>query len=412
MSAPAARRALRPDSAPVTALLAGLAAIAPLSVDMPLPALPRIAEGLGAEVAGTQLVISAFLFGFAIAQLAYGPLSDRYGRRPIVLGGLALYLAAGIACAFAPSIDWMVGGRFAQGLGACAAPVVARAVVRDLHDGARAARILSLITTGMSLAPILAPIVGAYVVIGFDWRAIFVVLAATAAALIAATGTMLAETNRGIGAAPLSLGRMLANYWRILTLHRFAVFAVPVASMSAGLLSFLSGAPFVLIQLYDVGADGFALCFAIVMAGQISGAMLSARFAARLGIERAVLLGLGISALGGLLMAGLAWAGVAGVAAFVGPMAVFMLGNGFVQPNATAGALQPFPHIAGSASALIGFIQFASGALAGVLMGHLYNDSARPVATMICLFSLAAALGHILARRAGRRAPAQPGDTP
>jgi DHA1 family bicyclomycin/chloramphenicol resistance-like MFS transporter len=412
MSTAAARRRPRPDSAPVTALLAGLAAMAPLSVDMPLPALPRIADGLGAEVAATQLVISAFLLGFAVAQLAYGPLSDRYGRRPVVLGGLALYLVAGIACAVAPSIDWMIGGRFAQGLGACAAPVVARAVVRDLHDGVRAARILSLLATGMSLAPILAPIVGAYVVIGFDWRAVFVVLALSAAVLIAATGTMLGETNRGIGGAPLSLGRMLANYWRILTLNRFAVFAVPIGGLAAGLLSFLSGAPFVLIQLYGVGADGFALCFAIVMAGQISGAILSARLGGRLGVERAVLVGLGIAAAGGVLLAGLAWAGVTGVAAFIGPMAVFMLGNGFLQPNATAGALQPFPHIAGSASALIGFIQFASGALAGVLMGHLYNDSARPVATMICFFSLLAGLGHIVVRRAGRGTPAHPGATP
>jgi len=405
MSAPPSRRRLRPDSAPVTALLAGLAAIAPLSVDMPLPALPRIAAGLGAEVAATQLVISAFLFGFAFAQLAYGPLSDRFGRRPVVLGGLALYLLAGVACAFAPSIDWMVGGRFAQGLGACAAPVVARAVVRDLHDGVRAARILSLLATGMSLAPILAPIIGAYVVIGFDWRAIFIVLALSALVLMSATAWMLAETNVGIGAVPLSLGRVLANYHGILSLRRFAGYAVPIGCMSGGLLSFLSGAPFVLIDLYGVGADGFALCFAIVMAGQISGAMLSARFAGRLGIERAVMLGLGVAALGGLALAGLAWAGVAGVAAFVGPMAVFMLGNGFVQPNATAGALQPFPRIAGAASALIGFIQMASGALAGVLMGHLYNDSARPVATMICFFSLAATLGHILVRRRDR-APA------
>ena len=412
MSTARTRRRLRPDSAAVTALLAGLAAIAPLSVDMPLPALPRIAEGLGAEVAATQLVISAFLFGFAVAQLAYGPLSDRFGRRPVALGGLALYLAAGIACAFAPSIDWMVGGRFAQGLGACAAPVVARAVVRDLHDGTRAARILSLLATGTSLAPILAPIIGAYVVIVFDWRAIFVVLTLSALALITATGVMLAETNRGIGAAPLSLGRVLANYYGILTLRRFAAFAVPIGCMAAGLLSFLSGAPFVLIQLYSVGADGFAVCFAIVMVGQISGAMLSARFAGRLGIERAVLVGLGVAAVGGLALAGLAWAGVAGVAAFVGPMAVFMLGNGFMQPSATAGALQPFPRIAGAASALIGFIQFASGALAGVLMGHLYNDSARPVATLICLFSLLAGFGHILVRRRERAGPAHPGATP
>jgi DHA1 family bicyclomycin/chloramphenicol resistance-like MFS transporter len=229
---------------------------------------------------------------------------------------------------------------------------------------------------------------------------------------MSATAWMLAETNVGIGAVPLSLGRVLANYHGILTLRRFAGYAVPIGCMSGGLLSFLSGAPFVLIDLYGVGADGFALCFAIVMAGQISGAMLSARFAGRLGIERAVVLGLGVAALGGLALAGLAWAGVAGVAAFVGPMAVFMLGNGFVQPNATAGALQPFPRIAGAASALIGFIQMASGALVGVLMGHLYNDSARPVATMICFFSLAATLGHILVRRRDRGNAANRGAMP
>lgn len=394
------------DSAAVTALLAGLLAVTPLSIDMPLPALPGLGQVFAGEVAAAQLVVSVFLLGFAGGQLAYGPLSDRFGRRPVLLGGLGLYLAATVACAAAPSLGWLLAGRLVQGLGACAGPVLARAVVRDLHEGARGARVLSLATMGMSMAPMAAPIVGGLVLLVLDWRGIFGVLAVVGVTLLAGVHRLLGETNLARDSAAVDPGQLARTYATLATDRRFVRYVVTLMAGSVGLFAFISASPFVLVTALGLPPHVFGLCFAAVNVGQLSGALLSARLTVRLGIDRMIAIGLALYVVGGLLMAGLAVAGVRHVAVVVGGMALYQFGNGIVMPNTMVGAIAPFPRTAGAASALAGFLQMLAGATAGMAVGRLHDGTARPMALVIAGAAVTAALAFVLLRpRAGARAP-------
>ena len=390
----------------MTAVLTMLVAITPLSIDMPLPALPDLARALGADVAQAQLVISVFLIGFASAQLVHGPLSDRFGRRRVLLAGIGLYLGASLVCRWASSIEWLIAGRLLQGLGACAGPVLARAIVRDVHSGPRAARILSFIATGMALAPILAPILGGVVLLWSDWRGIFAVLAATSVALLAAVFALVGETNTRPDTSALAPARLAGAFVTILGSRAFAGYALTVALGAVGLFAFISGSPFVLIDLLGLAPQQFGLVFGLAVGGgQIAGAFTSSRLTVRIGLDRMMAVGTILYVLGGLAMAALAWTGTTRPAAVVAPMTVFMIGNGMVMPNGMAGAIIPFPRMAGTASALSGFLQMAAGALGGVAVGHLHDGTARPMATLIA----AAGLGAFLLFRLLIARPARTG---
>lgn len=390
-----------PDAAVVTILLAGLLAMTPLSIDMPLPALPAITRALGTDAARAPLMVTTFLLGFAAAQLLYGPLSDRFGRRRVLLGGVGLYCVAGLACASAPSFAWLLVARLLHGVGACAGPVIARAVVRDVHTGARGARVLSLATLGMSLAPMVAPLTGGLVLLRLDWRAIFALLAGVGAALLLGVGRLLAETNVDRDASAVHPVRIVQNYGGILGDRTFRGYVITLAGGAAGLFSFISGSPFVLMTVHGLPPYLFGLAFAAINVGQVSGALLSARLTVRLGIDRTIVLGLACYLAGSLSMVALLLAGVAHVAAVVGPMAVFMLGNGMVMPNAMAGAIAPFRRAAGAASALAGFLQMVTGSLAGLALGRLHDGTAAPMTLMIAGSGTAAALAFwlLVARR-------------
>src|SRR5664279_2425659 len=203
---------LRSETFALTTLLAALTAIAPLTTDMYLPSLPDIARQLDASTAQVQLTISAYLVGFAVGQIVYGPMSDRHGRKPVLLSALALYCAASLACALSTSIEMLIVARAAQALGGSGGIVLARAIVRDLYSGARAGRELSLIGSVMALAPVLAPVVGGILQIGFGWRAIFVTLVVVAITGIGAIWLLLPETLEERAAHPVSPATMLASY--------------------------------------------------------------------------------------------------------------------------------------------------------------------------------------------------------
>jgi DHA1 family bicyclomycin/chloramphenicol resistance-like MFS transporter len=382
----------------VTALLAGLLAITPLSIDMPLPALPALGRAFAADVARVQLVVSAFLLGFAGAQLAYGPLSDRFGRRPVLLGGLGLYLAATGACLVASSLEALLAARLAQGLGACAGPVLARAVVRDVYEGARGARVLSLATLGMSLAPMAAPITGGLVLLVVDWRGVFAVLSLVGAALLLGVHRLLAETNIARDIRAVTPAHLLRTYGALAADRRFVRYVVTLMAGSVGLFTFISASPFVLVTVLGLPPHVFGLCFAAVNLGQVSGALLSARLTVRIGIDGTIATGLTLYVLGGLVMAGLALAGVQHVAVVVGGMALYQLGNGMVMPNTMAGAIAPFPGTAGAASALAGFLQMLAGATAGMAVGRLHDGTTRPMALLIAGAAVGAAAAFALLR--------------
>jgi DHA1 family bicyclomycin/chloramphenicol resistance-like MFS transporter len=374
----------------VELLLTAVVGLGALSIDMFLPALPAIATAFGAPPATVQLTVTLFLMAFAVSQLVYGPLSDRYGRRGVLLGGLALYAVAGLACAMAPGVGVLIGARVLQALGGGTGPVVARAVVRDLYDRERAARVFSYMSMAQSLNPMLAPIVGGYVHEAFGWRAIFWVLATLGALFVALMAVGVRETNVRRDHAALHPGQMGRNLRVLLTDRSYLGYVLVNALMFGGQFAFISGSSFVLIGVLDVSPSVFGLCFGTVAFGIMTGTFLSGRFGGRIGLDRTILVGTTLGAAAGLGLAALAWSGVLTVAAVVAPMYVFAVGLGLTLPNGMAGAIGPFPRMAGLAAAVAGFLQLTGSALYSMAVGRFFDGTARPMATAIALAGVAA----------------------
>ncbi|MBL8807096.1 MAG: multidrug effflux MFS transporter [Rhodospirillales bacterium] len=377
------------------ALVIGLVAVGPLSTDLYLPSLPAIGRALEADVAQTQLTLSAFMVAFAFAQLAYGPLSDRFGRRPVVIAGIAIYTLASFACAFAPSIEWLVAGRAAQAAGACAGVVLGRAIVRDVYGREGAARMLALVGSVMAFAPAAGPVLGGIVEVAFGWRWNFGLLVAFALVLLVLIGRSLVETNRHRDPRALDPVAMLRNYATLVRDRRYMGYAACVSAGYAGLFSFISGSSFVLIDDLGLPPDSYSWYFALCVAGYFIGAQLAARLTLRLGIDRmlaiaAVIKCAGAGTMFAVALAGLVGPGIPGATVLVAPMAVYMIGFGIGMPNGQGGALAPYPHMAGSASALMGFQQMAWAAAVGIVFGHLHDGTPRVLAGLV----LASALAH------------------
>jgi DHA1 family bicyclomycin/chloramphenicol resistance-like MFS transporter len=369
----------RPDSLAVTVLLAALTAFLPISTDLYLASLPELTRVFHADVAEVQLTLSVFLVGFAVSQLAYGSLSDRFGRRPVLLLGTGLYFVATVACVLAPSIEALIAARFFQAVGACSAPVLARAVVRDVHEPKHAARILSHIGTAMALAPMVGPILGSYLTVWLGWRANFVLLAGFGGLSFAAVALMLRETNAHKDPQALNLKRIAGYLLTLLGERAYLGYVLTAAAVYSGLFAFLSGSSFVLIQVLGVPTEHFGLYFAIVVLGYMLGTQIAGRRVMRFGIERIARAGTWLGLASGILIAALGWAGVAHVAAVIGPQFLFMVAVGMVLPNSMAGAIGPFPHMAGLASAFLGFVQMGAAALVGIAVGQLNDGTQVPM---------------------------------
>jgi len=390
----------RPDSLLVAVLLTLAVGMGPMSTDFYLPSLPTIGIALATDVATVQLTLSVFLAGFAVAQLVYGPLSDRFGRRPALLTGFGLFTLASVGCAVATSIEMLVVARLLQALGACAGPVLGRTVVRDVYGREGAARMLAYIGAAMALAPLIGPIIGGYLTIWFGWRANFVVLALYGATAFAGVLLALDETNPHLGETT-GPAQMLRNYLGFLRHRPYVGYVLCHTSTYCGLFAFISGSSFVFINVLGLSPDRYGLCFAAAVAGYILGAVISGRIVKRVGLERMVPIGALVCAASGLAMAGIAVSGFAIVWTILAPMMVYMFGVGFVLPNAMAGALGPFPTRAGAASALLGFTQMGIAALVGVGVGAAFDGTARPMAVTVALSGMAAVFFHrFLVRKA------------
>ena len=374
---------LRPDTLALTALLALLTAIGPLSVDLYLPSLPAIAQALTASPGTVQLTISFYLVGFGAGQIVYGPLADRFGRKPVMLGALLIFCVATLACVAAPSIATLIAARAVQAFGAAGAIVLARAVVRDLYEGARAGRELSLMAMIMGLAPIVAPMIGSVLQTSFGWRSCFVFIFLAGIIAVAAVHWLLPETLRPRTHAPAS------GMWGsigVVARHRGVLaYLGIIAGGYAGLFAFISASPFVLQTVHGLTPFGFALSFAAASIGYIFGTWLAAKFVTRLGLDRTIGWGALALALGGVAMV-LATAFAPGaVIGIVAPMTLYLFGLGLAMPQSLAGALQPFPDRAGAASSLIGCVQQSLAAATGALVGQLLGMSAWPLVLGIAI---------------------------
>ena len=394
----------RPDSLKITILLTALVALGPLSTDMYLPALPTLMRTFGAGVAPAQFTLSIFLIGFACGQLLVGPLSDRFGRRPVLLWGMALYAVASVACSLAGDFQQLALARLLQALGACCGPVLGRAVVRDVYGRERAARMFAYMAMAMALAPAVAPMIGGFVTQWPGWRGIFLALGLVGAALALAVALMLSETNAHLNPEAVRPGRLLANYRLLLGDRRYCGYMLCFAGVFSALFAFISGSSFVLIDRYALSPVMYGLAFGVVVLGYMVGSFFSGRLTQRLGIARMIVAGLAVANGGGLLGLALALTGAGGVAGVVCPVALVMLGAGLVLPNAMAGAIAPFGKMAGTASALLGFMQMLLAALAGIVIGQFGGGSAVPMMLGIALANLLATLAYfwlVAWRRAG-----------
>lgn len=392
---------LAPRSFAFAAVLTAFVALGPLTVDMYLPALPALTREFTADVAEVQLTLSVYLAGFAGAQLVAGPLSDRFGRRPLLVGGTALYIAASIACALAPGIAFLIAARFVQSLGVCAGMVVARAAVRDVWGRDGAASVFAYMGTAMALAPLLAPMAGGLIAIGYGWRVIFAVLALFGAALLYVTATGMAETNAHKSPDAMKPARLLGNYRRLAASRLYLAYVLTGSAAFAGLFAFISGSPFVLVDFLGLSPPAYGLSFGLVAAGFMVGSTVSGRLARRVGIDRLIRAGVILCLVGGAMALGMPLALGPSVAVVIGPMVVFLAGFGLVAPNAMAGALGPYPEMAGAASALLGFTQMSLAAVAGAAVGQLHDGTQLVMTAGVCVSGIAtAAAFHLLRGRA------------
>jgi DHA1 family bicyclomycin/chloramphenicol resistance-like MFS transporter len=390
---------LRPGTFALTLLLSLLTALGPLTMDMYLPSLPAIAQALDASTVQVQLTISSYLIGFAVGQIFYGPVSDRLGRRPVILAALVLYVAATIVCAIAQSIHVLIAVRFVQALGGAGCIVLARAAVRDLYSGVRAGRELSLMGSITAFAPIVAPAIGGVLQDAFGWHASFYALAIFALFAGATAARLLPETLRQRAAGPFSLAAMGALYRSVLSHRGFlANLGILVASF-VGLFAWISGAPFVMQGLYGLTPVVFGATYAAGAAGYMVGAYSASRIVTRLGLDRTIGIGAAIMALGGLAMAGAIALKLAHVGWLVGTMTIYLAGMGLALPQTQAGALTPFPDRAGTASSLLGFAQQGSAAITAALIGLYLGQSAWPVAGTIAAVGCLALVLWALTRR-------------
>ncbi len=387
---PAQRRSL----ARLTLVLGALTATAPLSVDMYLPSLPALEREFAASTAAIQLTLSAFFVGLALGQLVYGPLSDRVGRKPLLYFGFAVYTAASAGCALAGSATTLVLWRLLQALGGCAGMVMARAVVRDLFDHRESARMLSLLMLVMGLAPILAPLLGGQVLLWLGWRPIFWLLALFGAACLLAVRLGLPETRRRTGRA--TSGAAWLAYRDLLTDRAFLGYALSGAFAQAGMFAYISGSPFVFIGVYGVPPQAYGWLFGINALGLIAASQVNRRVLHRRSVDAVLRHAHAFNAAMGLLLVAAALAAPATLIALLVPLFGYVASLGFTQPNAVAGALSGAPERAGSASALVGSVQFGLAALAGVIVGRLHDGTAVPMAAVIGVCGLLGVAANVV----------------
>lgn len=385
-----------PTGLVVAVLLTALVAFGPLSTDLYLPALPILVAALETDVPTVQWTLSAFLIGFALGQLLYGPLSDRFGRWPVLLGGLGLFTLATLGCALAPTIEWLIAWRFLQAVGACVGPVLGRAIVRDIYGPKDAARLLSYMAMAMALAPAIGPILGGFLTQIFGWRVNFWLLLGFGATVAVGVLLLLEETNRHKDPTATSVSGLWRNYRTVVSHRPFLGYAAVVGFLYGGIFTLISGSSHVFMTGYGLAPAAYGTVFAVIVLGYMVGAFGGGRLTGRFGIDRMVGVGLILCTVGAVALAVTVAAGIETVATIVAPFVIFMVGCGFAFANAMAGAVGPFPRMAGLASSLVGFSQMSFAALVGLAVGHATDGTAAPMAVSLILMVAGAGVAYLL----------------
>jgi DHA1 family bicyclomycin/chloramphenicol resistance-like MFS transporter len=386
---------LAPGSRAFIVLLGALTALTALSVDMSLPALPRLTAVFATTPDKAQLTLSVFLVGFAIGQLAYGPVSDRFGRRPVLLFGLVVYTIGGIGCALASSIDQLILFRLLQGIGGCVGRVMGPAIVRDEFHAQKGAQVLSYVTLVMALAPLIAPVIGGYLLVIADWQAIFFVLAAFGAAVLAIIAMRFGESSKYRDPQATQISTLLRNYGRFLTHRACLGYALINCFTFAGLFSYISGSSFVFIEVFGLPSHIYGILFGLTAFALMAGASLNGRLLRRLLPKTVLRAGLAIVLFGGAAMLASAIV-LPSIPSVLLSIMIYVFGMAFVFPNATASAMEPMPRMAGVASSLLGSSQMATGSLAGYLVNSFYDRTPLAMASGIAAAAVLACLSYLL----------------
>ena len=382
-------------SLPLIILLGAVSALTPLAIDMYLPAMPAIAEVLGTNSHRVQATLAAYTAGFALGQLLFGPLSDAKGRRPVLLGGMLVFALAAMLCALASSVESLTWLRGAQGFAGAASAVVVQALVRDLFNREDFARTMSYITLVMTLAPLIAPMLGGYLAHWFGWRSIFWVLTAVTALIALSCSFRLPETLAMAQRQPLHLASILRSYLRLLTSPVALGFMLCGALSFAGMFAFLTGASFIYIEIYGISPQHTGYLFGLNVISLMLFTILNGRWVHRLGSRNMLRLALGLQVLAGLLMPigplmgwGL-WSVVAPIMLYVGVIST-------IGSNSMASLLGSLPNLAGTASSMAGTLRFGSAALVGALVALLPDSSPLYMLLTMSACSLLAALAYLL----------------
>jgi DHA1 family bicyclomycin/chloramphenicol resistance-like MFS transporter len=386
------------------ALLIAVSALGPATINIFIPSMPGVGRALGVDYGTVQLSLTLYLIGIAAGQLVYGPISDRHGRRPALIGGFAVYAVGTLLCLAAPDIWTLVAGRVVQSVGGCAGLVMARAIVRDLYDRDRAASELAYVTTGMVAVPMIAPTIGGYLDAWFGWRAPFVLLEIAGLVILALVLRRLDETHRertgGEGAAA-----MLVGFVSLLRRPPFLGYALHAASSFAVFYTFMAGAPYLLVEVLGKSAESFGPWFVTTGGSYMLGNYVAGRLSQRLGVDRMIALGSAIQIVGLAISLATALAGLLSPATLFLPIMLVSVGQGFSIPNAMAGAVSVDPSRAGAASGLSGFLQMAAGAGGTLAAGHLVQGGPLPYNVLLIALSLAG-IAAFVAWLAPRRRPA------
>ena len=402
---PATDRATPTAPAGVSRGLAALAltlllGLQPVTTDIYLPALPALTRELGASMASAQLTLSALILAFGVAQLFWGPIADRVGRRPVLLTGLVLYTAASVGSALAGNIETLVAWRVMQGAAMAAAVVCARAMVRDLYEPHEGARVMSLGMSGLGVVAIVGPLAGGLATWVGGWRAALVLVTAVGALTLCFVALRLPETLPRPNPQATRL-RPLLGAWRLIARHRaFVAWTALVSCSYGGLFTMLAGSSFVYIELLGLSPGAYGLCMAAGSSSYLAGTFVCRRWLGRLGMAGAVRRGGAFTLAAGVFMWVLGVLGVHHVGAVLLPQCLYAFGHGIHQPCGQAGAVGPFPHAAGTASALSGFVLAGTAFVVGLWLGRVLDGSLMPYALTLAFWSaLTAAVAWTLVQR-------------
>jgi len=386
----------------IVLLLTLLLGIQPITTDLYLPALPTLRGELGASIAASQLTLSALIICFGLAQLVCGPLADRFGRRPVLLAGMAVYTLASVGSALAPAIDALIAWRALQGAAMAAAVTCGRSIVRDLYQPHEGARVMSRALSGLGVIAMLSPAIGGFTVQWLGWHATLLLVAVFGAGTLAFITWRYEETVPQRNPQATRLGPLLHNWVAVLRHPTFRAWTLLSGFAYGGLFFLLAGSSFVFIDVLGSSRIGYGLIMFTNSGAYVAGTVLCRRPLLRHGLRRAVRIGARFTLAGGLSMAALSLAGVHTVWAIMLPQWIFAIGHGVHQPCGQAGAVGPFPDKAGTAASLSGFYMMLVAFLVGLLLGHTMNGTVYPMTLGIGAVSvLIAATAWTLVQRHG-----------